>query len=178
MKDELYEMLAGALGVLLLVALLAVGVQTSRLKGAVTDLAKEQAAHQLDRANAESAARQAEETYRGIETTLRNQRDQAESQRTSERAAAARDLARVTGQLDGLRNSLRAYAAGGGGTADDSADACRARATQLGNLLEGYVRADAESTAELESQAADIRALLGDGRAIRQALKQPGGSRD
>lgn len=89
----------------------------------------------------------------------RLQRKGAERAQELERAAARDALASINADRGRLRDELAAFAAGGRQAADDTVDACRARAAALGDVLDEALQAHAECTAESESLAAGVRTM-------------------
>lgn len=140
--------------------LLALGVQTHRVKTAQAETAEVTKAWQLDRAQATSAALKASTEYRALEAQMQAQSQKAE--RDYHAALTRNDSALAASRADNdrMRGQLAAYASGGGQASVDTVAACRGRAETLGLLLGTSMREADESAAELESSADAVRALL------------------
>lgn len=140
--------------------LLALGVQTHRVKIAKAETAQVKVAWAAQREQATAAAMKAQTEYRAIEAQMQAQSEksyrdyQAAQSRNESALAAARD------GTDKLRSQLAAYASGSGQAAPDSIAAASERAARLGELLASALRADAEHASAAESNGDAVRALL------------------
>ena len=85
----------------------------------------------------------------------------AQREQQKERDTHGRMVAGLSGALGGVRSDIAAYAAGRGATASDTVAACRADAAALGGLLDRALQLAFKRTADAESIATDLRAVLG-----------------
>ena len=156
-----------ATGIVVLVLLGAIGVQTVRLANAEADLAKEKAAWATERARLSEAARWA--TVQLSDQAARHAAEQQEIvhayNKEKQARLAAVSAARASG--DSLRNDFRTYAAGSGLWAWADPSACRSerdRSATLGDLL-----ADADRLAETLAGAAEQHA--GEVRFLKRVIE-------
>lgn len=151
--------LSGVLGAASLAFFLAAGVQTVRLNASEARAAKQAAAYQADTLARQRAAIEAAEAFRTQEQHWQRQRAAAEAtyaQALADRDRTIRELRRTA---DELRNAAARYAAGGGQPADDSVDACRARAATLAELFAEADAAAGELAAAADAHAGEVRLL-------------------
>ena len=146
--------------IVLAVALLAVGVQTHRVKIAKQATAEVQKAWTLDRAQATAAALVETERYRALETLMQSAKEQAQHEYDAATTRNAGRLATARAGADKLRNQLAAYASNASSTAPDSVSACDQRAAALGELLARALQSDASHASAAESNGDAVRALL------------------
>lgn len=119
-----------------------------------------QAEWNAEREVMERAAAQAEDENRRLEQALAARTQEAQRARENERAATARAAADLRAHERMRDAELAAYAAGGGGAADDSIPACRGRAAELASTVGEALSAHAECTSTAANLAADLRAVL------------------
>lgn len=150
-----------AIGAAVIAAVLALcaGVQTVRVDRLKRELVGVQARYDRAVAAANAAALDASTQYRALEQRWREDATNAERIRQTERDALARAIAAMRADGDRLRDDIAGYARGRD-AADDTLAACRERTETLGRLLGGYVQTDADNAEDLESLAADLRAVL------------------
>lgn len=153
--------LQSVLGGLALAFFAAAGVQSWRLDAEKARHARTVAQYQTELIERQRAAIEAAEAFRTQEQDWQRRKAAAEAtyaQALADRDRTIRELRRTA---DELRNVAARYAAGGGQPADDSVDACRARAATLAEL---FAEADAEAgelAAAADRHAAEVAALLG-----------------
>lgn len=152
-------LLPGA-AIALAVALLAVGVQTHRVKVAKQETAEVQKAWTLDRANATAAALVETEKYRALEALMQSAKEQAQHEYDAATTRNAGRLATARAGADKLRNQLAAYASNASSAAPDSVASCDQRAAALGELLARALQSDAGHASAAESNGDAVRALL------------------
>lgn len=161
--SKLMGYLLPGVAIALAVALLAVGVQTHRVKIAKSETVQVQTAWQADRAHAQAEALRVTTEYRAKEAAdaarLKGVQDGYDALQTVHASALAGQRA-VLADNGRLRNAVAAYAAGGGSAAPDTAAAASERAARLGELLAAALQADAEHAAAAESNGDAVRALL------------------
>lgn len=92
------------------------------------------------------------------ESAWRRKVDDANRAAEQDRARHARIVAGLRADGERLRGAIAAFAAGG---ADDSAAACRDRASTLGRLLDQALRTGAECAGGAEAASGDLRRVLG-----------------
>lgn len=140
--------------------LLAVGVQSHRVKVAKQETAEVQKAWTLDRANATAAALVETEKYRALEALMQSAKEQAQHEYDAATTRNAGRLATARAGADKLRNQLAAYASNASSAAPDSVAACDQRAAALGELLARALQSDAGHASAAESNGDAVRALL------------------
>lgn len=175
--EKAIGIVAGALALVLGVAS---GVQTWRLHSERTAHAEAVARYESRLGAAERRAREAMTRNDALEEKLKVEAASNATNLETERkkvAAARSELAGVRVDNDRLRDSIARFAAGSREPAEDSVHACRERATELGVLLDAALREGEEtlrvggqSAVDAEGLAADVRALLVDGRNVRAAV--------
>lgn len=153
-------MISRALGILLALSLLWGGVQTYRVTAAKRETAEVQAVAATERANAAMVALKAQTDYRALESQLQAVKEQAQHDYDAVQTRNASLLARARAGNDQLRQQLATYAAGSGAPAGDTLAAADQRAAVLGGLLAAALLSDAGHTADAESNADAVRALL------------------
>lgn len=145
------------------VALLAVA---SLLVVKLLQLANEQAAHEktkADHATEKAAAERARSEqlveFRRLENRRWGVAQETARENLEQIARLERAAAGHRRDADQLRNAIAAYAAGTGGTAEDPAATCAARAAALGDLLGESLRVQVELAGAAERHLADARSL-------------------
>jgi len=150
------EYVLGAVCVVLAVLL---GLQTIRLSEAKKE--KAEIAADFSDAMKESAEKAAEESeaYRAKEQALRASVATAQQEYNQKKAQDEAVFSTLRHDLDGLRNQINDYAAGGS-AATNPPTADSERAATLGVLLAEALQSDAECARSAEDHANGIRSLL------------------
>jgi hypothetical protein len=143
----------------------ALGHSQEQLKGVQLDYA-------IARADAASAALAADQRYRTLERQMGLAAKEKEDALVQEKARNDRLLAAADRTDAGVRQSLAAWSAAADRAAGDAAAGaaalaeCRARTAAAGALLADGLRLQDQLAAAAEGHAAEVRALLGWGRAL------------
>lgn len=148
--------------VILAVAAIAGQVLLMQRNSARTDAAMAQQVLAQERAEAATAARQQEASYRAREQAWSNAVQETYRALETERQRAVRfaaDLRAARLDADSLRGDIARFASGGG-PADDSLAACRDRAEALGLLAGEALRSSEACAADGEAESAKLRAVL------------------
>lgn len=150
--------LAGAVtvGAALLIAL---GVQTHRLKIAKAETEQVKVAWSAQREQATAAAFKASTDYRAIEAQMQAQSEKAYRDYQAAQTRNDSTLAAARADTGRLRGELAAYASGRGSTAVDTQPAASGRAEALGGLLVDVLRDLATCARDAETSADGVRAL-------------------
>lgn len=152
--------LSAGLGVVVLVLVALLGVQTVRLAGAQAETFKVRSQWDAQRAEQESTARVAGENYRRREQELQDQLVEANHALQVEKDRGAAAAAGQRAADERVRHVIATYAGGGG---QPPAPACapeRERAETLGDLLAEDLQLQDELAEAAEGASADVRALL------------------
>lgn len=153
-------MIARALLIVIALALAGAGVQTWRLDRAQAALAAEKLARAQEHDQALTAANDAQSNYRLLEAAMTHKLQEAQDAGRKDHERMARAAAADRAELGRMRDQLDAYAAGGGPAADDSLEACRARAAILVQAVEAGLRVQDAMARAYGDLAADYRTLF------------------
>lgn len=159
------------LGAATLVLVVAAGTQTWRLHSEEKAHAETQRDYATRLLAAEKKAREESERNRLLEGQLAASAKENQDALDKEREAGDRARDALAADNGRLRNTIARYASGGGQPAAPACTAERERATELGRLLGEALQSSEAGAIDAEGLAADVRALLRDGRDIRATLK-------
>jgi hypothetical protein len=151
--------LQATIGAAAVACFIAAGVQSVRLDRSEQRHARAAQGWQAETLARERAARAAADEYRAREARWQQQKAAAEAhyaQTIAQRDRTIADLRRTAAEL---RQLAAGYAAGGRGTADDSIDACRARAATLAELFAEADAAAGDLAAAADAHADQVRVL-------------------
>ena len=161
-RTVLYLVIA-ALSALTVYDRVGLAVADQQISSLQAEYSKNKAQWESEKLAAAESARAQEAAQRlreqNLTTRLQDAETQLESQREDLRRTAAA-LSRTRTERDGLRDQIAGYASGGAAAAD-TLTAARNRADRLGRLLGESLRVQEELAGGAESEAANVRALLG-----------------
>lgn len=161
-----WNMLAKAAPFIIAALAVLLGIQTLRLSSEARAHAETRAERDRINAAATRAALDASQAYRRLEQSQAEKAQELRHAHEDEKAALRRTAERLRRDLDGVRDALQSYAAGGGGTPEAAAPSGEDRARALGDVLGDGVRLAGALAEAAERHAAEARALW----AERQAL--------